>query len=57
MDPFVCLFEVKMPFYATYIEIREKSKYLSYPDYFTYPVLQHGGLGQRFPDNRGCTVV
>ena len=39
-----------------HIETGEKSKHFSYPDYFTYPVSQHGRLGQRCPDNRGCTV-
>ena len=39
-----------------HIEKGEKSKHFSYPDYFTYPVSQHGRLGQRCPDNRGCTV-
>ena len=33
-----------------YIETGEKSKH------FSYPVSQHGHLGQRCPDNRGCTV-
>ena len=36
-----------------HIEIGEKNRHFSYPDYFTYPVLQHGRLGQRCPDNRG----
>ena len=40
-----------------HIETGEKSKHFSYPDYFTYPVSQHGRLGQRCPDNRGCTVI
>ena len=40
-----------------HIEKGEKSKHFSYPDYFTYPVSRHGPLGQRCPDNRGCTVV
>ena len=40
-----------------HIETGEKSKHFSYPDYFTYPVSQHGRLGHRCPDNRGCTVV
>ena len=39
-----------------HIETGEKSKHFSYRDYFTYPVSQHGRLGQRCPDNRGCTV-
>ena len=34
----------------------EKTKHFSYPDYFTYPVCQHQGCGQRGPDNQGCTV-
>ena len=38
-------------------ESRNKTKYFSYLDYFTYPVLQHGGHGQRCLDNRGCTVL
>ena len=35
----------------------EKTKHFSYPDYFTCPVCQHQGCGQRGPDNRGCTVL
>ena len=34
----------------------EKSKHLSYPDYFTYLVCQHQGCVQRGPDDRGSTV-
>ena len=48
-------------FISMRIETGEKSilKHFSYLDYFTYPVSQHGRLGQRCPDkdNRGCTVV
>ena len=59
MNPFGGLFEVIIPFYTKHIERREKkySKHFSYPDYFTYPVSQHGRLGQRCPDNQGCTVM
>ena len=35
----------------------EKTKHYSYPDYFTYPVCQHQGCGQRGLDNRGCTCT
>ena len=38
-------------------ELNEKSKHFSYPDYFTYPVCQHQGCGQRGLDNRSSTVV
>ena len=57
MNPFGGFFDVKMLFISMHIEKGEKSKHFSYPDYFTYPVSQHGRLGQRCPDNRGCTVV
>lgn len=57
-ESFLTSFDVRMLFY---IETEEKSKHFShqhfsYPDYFTYPVSQHGQHGQRCPDNRGCTV-
>ena len=52
-ESFWTFFDVRMLFY---IETDEKSKHFSYPDYFTYPVSQHGRHGQRCPDNRGCAV-
>ena len=57
MNSFGTLFEVKVPFYNRHIERREKTKHFSYPDYFTYLVSQHGHLGQRCLDIRGCTVL
>ena len=56
MNPFGAFFEVQVLFIPGHIEKGEKGKYFSYPDYFTYTLLQHWSLGQRCPDNQGCTV-
>ena len=56
LTPFGAFFEVQVPFILGHVEKGEKSKRFSYPDYFTYPDSQHWRLGQRCPDNRGCTV-
>ena len=42
---------------ARYHKSGEKSGHFSYLDYFTYPVCQWSALGQRGPDNQGCTVL
>ena len=58
MNPFGAFFEVQVPFYTRHVKKGEKGKHFSYPDYFTsYLVSHYGRLGQRCPDNRGCTVV
>ena len=49
-DPFL---KYKCRFKPGHVEKGEKGKHFSYPNYFTYPVLQHWS---RCPDNRGCTV-
>ena len=46
----------KCRFIPGHIEKGEKGKHFSYPNYFTYHLLQHWSIGQRCPDNRGCTV-
>ena len=57
LTPFGAFFEVQVPFIPGHVKKGEKSKHFSYPDYFTYPDSQHWRLGQRCPDNRGCTVL